>query len=72
MDPLIFAEIALRAEARNYTEVADLDNDSPENRAGWERLRKAALAYARASWPWLVDEGAAAKMNKAARRRVKP
>jgi hypothetical protein len=47
MDKFTFAEIALRAEARNYVEVADLDNDEPENRAGWARLRDAALNYAR-------------------------
>ncbi len=45
---LAFAETNLRVEARNYTAVADLENDSPENMEAWERLRAAAIAYARA------------------------
>jgi hypothetical protein len=38
-------EIALRAEARNYAEVAHKDEDDPVWSAAWERLRITAVLY---------------------------
>lgn len=42
------AEVALRAAARDYAEVADLENTDKENRKAWVALSIAAGVYVQA------------------------
>lgn len=44
---LALAEIKLRAEAQNYTDVAYFENTDPRNRQAWVKLHKAAIEYVR-------------------------
>lgn len=42
----VYAEVSMRATARDYAEACDADDSAEEERA-WRELRDAALAYAK-------------------------